>query len=152
MAISIGKMINGIEQDLSRFVNDPLSIFDGIGLNKADQNRVSGIRNSLQPPSPPRITPGVGRPVAPGAAAPAAGGPVTININITVYPNGVVGVGTADANVGQPHAVEVPPPPDMRKQAAQSQAAQSMVQVQSVKPSPTTTRKVVKKKPIRPRR
>lgn len=145
MAISVGKMIGGIERDLSRFMNDPLSIFDGIGLNKADQNRVDGIRNSLQPPSPPRITPATGRAVTPGAAAPAAGGPVTININITVYPNGVVaGVGAADTNVSQPQPVVVPPPPDMRKQATQS-----MAQAQSVKPVSATAKGKVVKKPVR---
>lgn len=150
MAFNIGNMIKGIEQDVARFANDPLSIFDGAGLSQADKDRVAGIRTSLQPPSPVRVAPG--RAVSPGAV-PAAGGPVTININITVYPNGVVGIGTADANVGQPQAVEVPPPPDMRSQAAQYQAAQSMVQaLSSAKSASASARKTVKKKPVRPRR
>lgn len=148
MAISIGSMLSGIEQDVSSFLNNPLSIFDGMRLNKADQERVTGIRNSLQPP---RIAPGiVGRAVTPASAAPAAGGgPVTINIHITVYPDGVVaGVGAADAGVGQPQAVMVPPPPDMRKQAAQQ-----IAQLQGErKPAATTTRKVVRKPVRRPGR
>lgn len=149
MAINLGKMIGDIEHDVSRFVNDPLSIFDGMGLNKAQQDRVSGLRTSLQPPMPPRITPSVVRPAGPGVAAATGGGPVTININITVYPNGVVaGLGAADAVVGQPRAVMVPPPPDMRKQAAQQ-----IAQLQGErKPAATTTRKVVRKPVRRPGR
>jgi hypothetical protein len=162
MAINFGKMIGDIERDVFRFVNDPLSIFEGAGLTQANKDRLAGIRNSmspLQPPLPSRVTPAAGRVVTPGAAAPAAGGPVTININITVHPNGVVaGVGTADANVAQPQAVVVAPPPDMRQPPVPS-----IVQGQPVKTSPTATRNIakplsaatrtiVKKKPVRPGR
>jgi hypothetical protein len=67
-------------------------------------------------------------------------------------------VGTADANVAQPQAVVVAPPPDMRKPSAPS-----MVQGLPVKTSPTATRNIakplsartrtiVKKKPVRPGR
>ena len=161
MAINFGKMLGDIERDVFRFVNDPLSIFDGAGLTQANKDRLAGIRTSLplQPPMPSRVTPATGRAVTPGAAAPAAGGPVTININITVHPNGVVaGVGTADANVAQPQAVVVAPPPDMRQPSAPS-----MVQGLSVKTSPIATRNIakplsaatrtiVKKKPVRPGR
>jgi hypothetical protein len=148
MAVNFGKMIGDIEQNLFHFANDPLSIFDGVGLTKKDQDRVAGIRAAM--PSPPRVTPATGRPVSPGVAAPAAadGGPVTININITVYPNGVVaGVGAGAADAGQPQPVVVAPPPDMRKQAGQS-----MAQAQSARPSQSTARKVVKRKPTRPGR
>jgi hypothetical protein len=151
MAINFGKMLGDIERDVFRFVNDPLSIFEGAGLTQANKDRLAGIRTSLsplQPVFPSRVTPSTGRPVVPDAGAPAAGGPVTININITIHPNGVVaGVGTADANVSQPQAVTVAPPPDMRKSPAQS-----MVQAQSLKPLPTPARNIVKKKPARPRR
>ena len=52
MAINFGKMLGDIERDVFRFVNDPLSIFEGAGLTQANKDRLAGIRTSLSPLQP----------------------------------------------------------------------------------------------------
>lgn len=120
MAISIGKMLGDIERDLVGFARDPLSIFNGAKLSQKDQRRVDGLRNSLRPPGANSSTRVAPRPEVTTTAAtvPTAGGPITININISIHPDGIVaGVGTQPA-AAQPGAVVVAPPPDMRSKPA----------------------------------